>query len=57
VTVRAWLQTWLAARRGPAPLRQSAWCANGLHPTCTGYRMAQDAVVDCLCPCHALVPS
>lgn len=51
---RAWLAGWLAARRTPVPLRQSTWCANGLHSTCTGIDNRGDGItVDCRCPCHA----
>jgi hypothetical protein len=47
--VRAWLQSWLTARRGPLPLRQCAWCANGLHHHCTGHTDHGR----CRCPCRA----
>jgi hypothetical protein len=57
--LRPWIGQWLAGRRRayaahrqPAPLRQSAWCANGLHGTCTGHRWTEQAIVDCRCPCH-----
>lgn len=39
-------------RRLPAPLRQSVWCANGLHGQCTGWTVPRDSPVTCLCPCH-----
>lgn len=50
---RAWLAGWLNCRRGPVPLRQSAWCSNGLHATCAGvYETAPEYLADCRCPCH-----
>lgn len=57
---RGWLGEWLKARaqalaegRLPAPLRQSVWCANGLHGQCQGWTQPRDVPVTCLCPCHA----
>lgn len=57
---RGWLGAWLkhrardvARRRLPAPLRQSVWCASGLHGQCQGWTApTAGSVVDCLCPCH-----